>query len=221
MSETGMEQVERLLRPLETVDWRNVVDTREATTSALMQMSGDRELLGWLIRSLADDPVRFARCERDNQIQLLLFDAPSGNYRVRLHVMPENMYDYPHGHRYSFGSMVLSGTLEQTLFAALDWGEEPISPNPLAITSFTVRCGETYALNYPVVHKVRVVSAPVVTLFIRSAALKYQASNLDTVTGEHRWQRGASTGTSEGQHQPLTLAELAQTLDCLSALNII
>jgi hypothetical protein len=135
--------------------------------------------------------------------------------------MPEGMYDYPHGHRYSFGSIVLSGVLEQTIFSFLDWGQEPIAQDAMAMVSFVVHPGETYCLNFAAVHKVKVRSAPVVTLFLRSAALKDQASNLDTATGEHRWQRSASTGQSEGQHRPLRRSELEDIISNLTELDVI
>jgi hypothetical protein len=213
--------VTELLRPLEAIDWLDATEIRRETGKALSFLSRERDLLGSLIRSLAMDPDRFRSCEKDNQVQLLLLRGPSDLYRVRLHIMPTGMEDYPHGHRYSFGSIVLSGTVEQTFYYPLDWGRKPLPLNPLPIGSFTIHTGQTYALSHAVVHSVRVISGPVVTLFLRGIALKAQASNRDLSTGAHRWQRSASNNDSEGRHVALSLEELHVIVEQLEALGII
>jgi hypothetical protein len=210
-----------LLRPLESLEWASMEGLRATAGETLRRIAEDKGVFRELVRSLADDPVRLARCEQDNQVQLLLLDDPSARYRLRLHVMPDGMHDYPHGHRYSFGSLILHGVLEQTLYHPLDWGEAPLPPAPMPIANFSVRRGEAYALHHAAVHHVRVIEGPVVTLFLRSAALKAQASNRDTRAGEHRWQRAADSTTSEGRHRPLTLPELCQVIDRLAGLNVI
>lgn len=215
------QEVLALAHPLDALDWTDAPQMRATTQQVLSALANNGALLDLMIRSLLSDPVRFARCERDNQIQLVLFDPPSSNYRLRLHLMPQAMADYPHGHRYPFGSLVLSGIMEQMIFAALDWGHEPIMRRPDILLNFTVRAGESYFLNPQAVHKVNIIAGPVVTLFARGPAQKNQASNFDPATGVHRWQRSATTGDSEGLHQPLSLEELLSAIATLEALKVI
>jgi len=177
------------------IDWSDVRNIERQARPYLerMVMSGRlRQLL------LASATSYLELCERNNGFTklVLLADERLG-VRVRLHMFDSHYADTPHNHRWSFGTIILSGYYEHVTFGSDKTG---------ATASHTCREGTFYALHHSAYHAISV-PRRCVSLMLRGPIEK-PAALWFSPDRRRRWKqngtpRADSSGFSRGSVKQL------------------
>jgi hypothetical protein len=192
-------------------DWRDFECAGAATRTLLRKLAGDRAALNQLYDRLEVDPRLQAMCERHQLLDyVVLYDAPTGNFRLRLHVSTDERFDRPHDHRFSFSSYIMTGSYEHTWYRPVpdlydNHREESVLGfqdrfNPDTVSRIDVadcvpylsreeRPGSCYSLHHQAIHTT-VMAPDTVTLFLRGPAEKRRSVIMDLASGTLWWRFG-------------------------------
>jgi hypothetical protein len=181
-----------LLASLEKVNWDDLPSLRDAAEKAFTSLTAERwSLLLDLLDALPANPALTEMCETyDFLDKLVLYNDAEAGYRVRLHVFQSGYFDRPHNHRWSFASMILTGSYLHTQFGADDDFESATMESLQPLHIRTERPGDWYALHHTAVHSVRA-EAGTVSLVLRGPAAKDSFRIIDAPSGASFHVRGA------------------------------
>lgn len=198
--------MDRLVRPLKSVDWTSADEIELASKSVLTRIMADTAVLEDALLAVPDRPELADLCEHyDILDKIVLYDEPELGIRVRMHVFLPGYFDRPHNHRWSYSSLILTGRYRHVLYGTdegLDESTDARNLRPLMVRD--EREGALYTLHHSMVHAVT--AEPfTASLVIRGPAVKDRFLVMDRVTGQSWWQYGAkqeSRAQSQAKRMP-------------------
>jgi hypothetical protein len=209
------------LPSLERLDWDDLPAVSAACADAFALLTARNwALLSTLLEHLPQRPDLTAMCESyDFLDKLVLHDAPAAGYRVRLHRFRPGYFDRPHNHRWTFGSMILTGAYRHVQYgddsAFEDAGMRDLSPLQIR----TERAGDFYVLHHRAVHSVTAQDGTL-SLVLRGPAAKDRFRILDAVSGDSFHVSGAKDETAaQRQAKRMSADRLDQTVRDVIALR--
>jgi predicted metal-dependent enzyme (double-stranded beta helix superfamily) len=202
------------LVPLRTVDWNDVADIASASAPIFEAFRTDHTVLSGLLDNLAHDAQLQSLCERyDFLDKLVLHDDTVANVRVRLHLFRPGYFDRPHNHRWSFASLILTGSYLHRVFGRDDILTEDTDPDTLAaILQRVEHAGDSYALHHNSVHTVQA-AADTISIVLRGPAAKDRFLILDRPRRSSFWVYGAAHETAQQRaDKQMTPDQVAETI---------
>lgn len=187
-----------LLPALCGLDWDDLPAVAEACRTSFEALIDDRwAVLARLLRRLPDSPRLSEMCETyDFLDKLVVHDDARHGYRVRLHRFRPGHFDRPHHHRWSFGSMILTGAYRHVHYGSDDGFEDATSGSLRPLQVRTERAGDWYVLHHTAVHSVAATPGTL-SLVLRGPAAKSRFRIIDTTGGSSFHVRGAQDESAE------------------------
>lgn len=194
------------LSAFSSLPWQDLPAAAPKLESLLRELSADKATLRALVRASRDDSALFPLCETyDILFKLVIFHDRVSDVRVRLHLFRDGYFDRPHNHRFTYGSLLLSGEYRHLIYGR---DTEIASKNFLASEALQARVertGNFYMLHHSVVHSVTA-SPKTISLVARGPSNKPTFVIADRVTGRVWTQTGAANETSEQRQQKMMSA---------------
>ncbi|GAA2773723.1 hypothetical protein [Kitasatospora cinereorecta] len=181
---------------LSGLDWDNLPAVAEAAAATFDALTRDNwGLVAELLDRLPGTPELVAMCEQFDFLDKLLLHQDD-DFRVRLHRFRTGYYDRPHDHRWSFASMLLTGSYVHVQYGTNE-GFETIDPADLVPRQIrTERAGDQYVLHHTAVHSVT--AAPgTISLVLRGPAAKDSFRIIDAPSGDSFTARGSQFETPD------------------------
>jgi hypothetical protein len=193
-----------------TIDWSNFEYAGEQTRDIVRRLSDDKATLRKLVYAVEDNPALMASCERHQLLDyIVIYDATSRGFRIRVHLSTEDARDRPHDHRFSFSSNIICGQYTHIFHKINNQiykGEDADArkwmnlQNPDPRTDIDIhdlepqlireeRAGSCYTLHHSVVHTT-VTTPNTVSLFLRGPAEKDRSIIMDKATSTYWWRFG-------------------------------
>jgi len=188
----------KLLDSLGPIDWDDFERAAATTKEVVRELAADKAGLREMIYSIEDDPYRLSKCERHYLLdKFVLYDALDRGFRVRLHMSTNNHLDRPHDHRFSFTTLILTGTYQHIwhhVHKNVDDTLELSDVEPVFITNEEV--GSCYTLHHTAVHTT-FTTPNSVSLVIRGPAEKERSIITERHTGKIWWRYGEQAESAE------------------------
>jgi predicted metal-dependent enzyme (double-stranded beta helix superfamily) len=170
--------------PLRELDWTDGTTASASSHTVLhwLTRNSSRVLLA-LLDQLEQRPELHGLCEHlDFMDKLVLWTAPEGSSRLRLHVFRPGYVDWPHNHRFDFVSRILSGRYLHRIYpeAVLTSKSSPAQWTPLMTR--VERPGSEYLLQHDAVHAVTATTTTI-SVAVRGPIVKQRAIVLNGQTG--------------------------------------
>lgn len=191
------------------VDWDDVDAVDRWSGPVFDELAEPKTLLAALDRVRTDDQLR-GLCESSEMLdKMVILDDPDAGFRIRVHVLKAGGFDRPHNHRWTFASMILSGSYEHSLF-----GDESIIPElesgrrSRPVMRRTESAGCRYVLHHTAIHNVNS-DNDAVSVILRGPAHKPYYWMLDRDLGEvtNNYGVAANKPSFYGNH-PMSAQEL-------------
>ncbi|WP_327073224.1 hypothetical protein OG196_14350 [Kitasatospora purpeofusca] len=200
-----------LLPSLDGLDWDDLPAVASATTEAFDALTRNNwALLANLLTALPGDAELGAMCEQFDFLDKLVIHQ-GDRYRVRLHRFRPGYFDRPHDHRWSFASMILTGSYQHVQYGTNE-GFDTIDPATLVPRQIrTERPGDHYVLHHTAVHSVHA-DAGTISLVLRGPATKDAFRIIDAPSGGSFTARGAQSETDaqrDAKRMPLPVINAA------------
>ncbi|GAA1162173.1 hypothetical protein F4556_005030 [Kitasatospora gansuensis] len=185
-----------LLPGLDGLDWDDLPAVAAASADAFDALTRDSwALLADLLAALPENAELAAMCEQFDFLDKLVLHL-GDNYRVRLHRFRPGYFDRPHDHRWSFASMILTGSYQHVQYGTNE-GFETIDPAALVPRQIrTERAGDHYVLHHTAVHSVHA-DAGTMSLVLRGPAAKDAFRIIDAPSGGSFTARGSQFETPD------------------------
>lgn len=179
---------------LPQLDFDDVDLLSEQLPTLLEQLARPAVLSELVRRFVADDRLR-GMSERLAELdKLVLYIHPDTDVRVRMHIFRQGYWDRPHNHRFTFGTRILRGAYQHTVYGHATDGVAP--PEDLLRTRLrrVEHEGDGYVIEHTLVHSVAA-QARTVTLTVRGPAAK----DAMLIVGDEGpfWAYGAKQETQE------------------------
>jgi len=174
------------------VDWDDVDAVGRWGAPIFDSFADPHTLMAALDRVRTDDHLR-RLCETSEMLdKMVIFDDPAASFRIRVHVLKAGGFDRPHNHRWTFASMILSGSYEHSVY-----GDESIIPDlesgrrtrPVMRRTETAGC--RYTLHHTAIHNVSSEN-DAISIILRGPAKKPYYWMLDRDLGEVTNNYGAA-----------------------------
>jgi hypothetical protein len=199
------EQLDRL-----SFDWGSFDATGRQSRDVVQEIASNPAALRQLILAVGRDEHLLPLCEKVRDFKyLVLHDALDRGFRLRLHRFSEGQEDQPHNHRYSFSSVILSGSYTHTLYEVVDDAASPpwtlhqppgthdggpLPSFPMTrlspLMTQTQDQGSAYTLHHTTFHATGLPAQNAYSLFLRGPAEKPSAVFLDPAKRAYRWKFG-------------------------------
>lgn len=192
-----MDEMDRVVEALRTIDWDDIDEVEQASRAALEQLAANPSIVQCRLNDLPNRPELMQLCEHyDILDKIVLASEDDPGVRVRLHVFLPGYFDRPHNHRWSYASKILRGHYRHYLFGNAELDEQ-VEPTKLPVLHVREEpAGTTYALHHSMVHAV-VAEQFTVSLVVRGPAVKDKFLVMDRHTNEAWWQFGAKDESEE------------------------
>jgi hypothetical protein len=168
---------------MSSLRWGNLTDLTSELASLLVEMSEAKRWLAERIDCVIDTPDLLQRCEQLNiHEKLVLYADTEADVQLRLHRYRTGVVDWPHNHRYRFGTVLLRGVYTHTIFGDCD--------NPprdgtalLAEPAFigVLHKGQGYVLSDSMIHLVGAAESAI-SLVVRGPRLRPNSINYDPIS---------------------------------------
>jgi hypothetical protein len=217
-----------------TIDWTDLDRATAVTDALLHELAADRDTLRMLVDRAAEDDDLLAQCECHRLLdKIVLYDGLSRGFRVRLHISTSDHLDRPHDHRFSFSSLILSGSYKQVRHRIVGEVPDSVAPEiqedhqavPIAARvepefATTEQVGSFYTIHHSVIHTT-IMEDNTVSLFIRGPAEKERSLITDRDTGQLWWRYGAKDELPERRSQKtMDLSQFEMRRRKLEALGV-
>lgn len=203
-----------LLPGLAGLDWDDLAAVSAACGAAFDTLTADRwAVLAGLLERVPGNPHLAGMCESyDFMDKVVLHDDPEHGYRIRVHCFLPGYFDRPHNHRWSFGSMILTGAYRHVQYGG-DSGFETAAAGTLQPLSVrTERAGDWYVLHHTAVHAVAA-EPGTMSLVLRGPAAKDRFRIIDAPSATSFHVRGAADESpAERAAKRMTSTRLTTTL---------
>ena len=179
-----MTDLPELLPSLHSLDWDDLPAVQAGCAAAFDALTANRwALLSGLLVDLPHHEHLRQMCESYDFVdKLVIHNDPTDRYRVRLHRFRPGYFDRPHNHRWTFGSMILTGAYRHVQYGTDDGFEDADLKDLTPLQIRTERAGDFYVLHHSAVHSVAA-DAGTVSLVLRGPAAKDRFRILDAPTG--------------------------------------
>ena len=201
-----MTNIFQAFHSLRCTDWDDVGSVAARCAPIFDSLEAEPGTIPALLERLADDSHLQSLCERfDFFDKLVVHDDVEAKIRVRIHLFVKGYFDRPHNHRWTFASLLLSGSYLHQLFGRDEaFGEDTDVDSLKPIMERTEQAGSRYALHHNSVHAVRAAN-DTISIVVRGPAAKQRSLILD------RANRGSFWVYSAGQESAELLASRAMS----------
>jgi hypothetical protein len=183
---------------IRAIDWLDLSQVADSSSSLLSQLAGDPEMLWELTTSVRENSELMALCEHyDILDKIVVYNDTEAGARLRLHIFLPGYFDRPHNHRWTYSSLILSGGYVHTLYGTEDRIHDGMDVSSLsAMLVRREEVGSAYTLHHTMVHSV-VADPYTVSLILRGPSVKQRFLVMDRKTNQAWWQFGATDEAPE------------------------
>lgn len=191
-----------------TLDWSDLVRVSDKLFALLERIGSDQAALDALLEHMQNSPALLAQCESHKLLdRLVLYDALDRGFRMQLNFFTAAEVEWPHNHRFSFGTRVLRGGYLHTRHRITG---EPVEAAVYAdelgkalsttcdvetLSVENVGARSMYVMSHGDVHST-IVEPRTVSLFIRGPA-ELKTSLFTDRAGRVWWRSGRADETRE------------------------
>jgi predicted metal-dependent enzyme (double-stranded beta helix superfamily) len=198
---------------LRAVRWDDLRDVTARTAPLLSELVSSPH---WLARAydhmVEDDHLRSLSERLAELDKLVLWDDPASGVRVRMHVFRQGYFDRPHNHRFTFGTVILSGGYTHTVYGqsgdSLDIAPDLLVPRLIKFEG----PGSSYVIEHSLVHSVAA-ATDTVTLTVRGPSCKDRMLIVDD-------ERGPFWAVGVKDEDPVEVARRRLTDDRLGEIRV-
>lgn len=193
----------RELKELDGLDWGDTARVQQESERLLRTLAEHKGRLAELLGEIDRTPGLLEKCERYDILEkLVLAEDRDAGVRLRLHIFLPGHIDRPHNHRWTYSSLILTGSYLHQIYGVDDELTEQTDVRglrPLLIRRETP--GSTYTLHHSMIHSL-VAEPYTVSLILRGPAVKDRFLVMDKSTNRSWWQYGAAQGRDVVSEQP-------------------
>ncbi|MBE4741303.1 MULTISPECIES: hypothetical protein [Streptomyces] len=183
-----------------SVGWTDLAEASTRNAELLKELALDKQSLRKMATEAWEYPTLRDMCEQTRQLsRIVLHDALDRGFRLRLHLWNDFETGYPHNHRWSFSTRLLSGGYHHTLYespSGFDSSSRNDADGVELITRYRTleSAGAGYTLHHDTVHRTET-TVDTVSLLIRGPVEKRRALTADPGTGKFRFSLGRTMET--------------------------
>lgn len=191
------------LNDVPPIDWEDLEQAHEITSSILRQLAADKATLRRLLLAVEHTPDLMTKCELHSlDDKIVIYDGMTDqNFRIRFRLSNIYQDERPHTHRFSFTTLILRGTYWQTWYSTRRELDEQIDVSEIIpVCSREEPAGSSFTIHHDAIHST-ITPPDTVSLILRGPAAKRRAIITHKESGHVWWRYGEADESKERRQE--------------------